>query len=261
MKLEGKGRSEDMSKIKFEDKLLNFIKNINKVPEDFFTQRVGSSWRNDSDEAEPRDTLWLLSREDGTAGSYETSQERFGITKDGKIIWGFSSGCSCWDGWSKEDIEEPVTWKEFIMLDTAKTEEAKNYDSGEPYKRDGWGFVESWQDEVDKAISDLSLIFKRRPTLEEVFNVRNAEVRAYLVKKLDYEDIRKAKEIIIKHTDGEYDLLELKGIEDSLFVKCKDSSTDRIFLLQVPRNMRRCKQAVAWTFGLDEKEYNPVIET
>ncbi len=58
---------------------------------------------------------WLLDQDDGTADSYETSQERFGITFKGEIIWGFSSGCSCWDGWTKDDYEFPVTYKEFII--------------------------------------------------------------------------------------------------------------------------------------------------
>ena len=244
-----------MSKIKFEEKILKFIKNINKVPEDFFSRRIGR------EDLEARDTIWLMSREDGTSGSYETSQERFGITKDGKIVWGFSSGCSCWDGWSSTDVRDPVEWKEFIILDTEKPESDKCFESSESFNRDGWGFVESWQDEVEKAIDDLSLIFETVPSLEKVFNVRNAEVRAYLVKKIDYEDIRKVKEIIIKHSDGEYDLLSLKSINDCLFVKCKDSSTDRIFLLQVPIYIKTCKEAIAWTFGLKENEYNPIIET
>ena len=33
------------------------------------------------------------------------------------------------------------------------------------------------------------------------------------------------------------------------------------YLLRVPPHMKTCKQAVAWTFGLEEIEYNPVKET
>lgn len=250
-----------MLKTSFENKLLKFIENIERVPEDFFTRRAGRNW-DDSEESQiKRDTIWLVSRDDGTAGDYETSQERFGVTKDGKIIWGFSSGCSCWNGWEDSDISEPLSWKDFIMLDTKEEKLDQDWSGGNGIKRDGWGFVKDWQEEAEKSLDDLLLIFDDNRKIEDVLNVRNAEVRAYLIKKMNYEEVRRMKEIKILHSEKEYDLISLEGIEDSLFVKCKDSSTDRIFLLQVPRWVKRCKEAVAWTFGLKEEEYNPLIET
>lgn len=63
--------------------------------------------------------IWLLDQEDGTVpeDEYDTSQERFGITREGSILWGFSSGCSCWDGWEPDDYKETISYKEFIVKD------------------------------------------------------------------------------------------------------------------------------------------------
>lgn len=46
-----------------------------------------------------------------------------------------------------------------------------------------------------------------------------------------------------------------------VFVKVRDASTNRDYLLRVPPNMERPKQAIAWTFGLNEDEYNPTVQT
>ena len=82
------------------------IKNISKIPDRLFVIS-----END------RRVFWFFKGDDGTAGSYESSEEAFGITKEGEIVWGFSSGCSCWDGWGAGDIESTPTYKEFIIRD------------------------------------------------------------------------------------------------------------------------------------------------
>lgn len=35
----------------------------------------------------------------------------------------------------------------------------------------------------------------------------------------------------------------------------------REYVLQVPRSCRTAREAVAWTFGLEAREYRPVVET
>lgn len=50
-------------------------------------------------------------------------------------------------------------------------------------------------------------------------------------------------------------------MEPMQLVKVKDSTTGDSYLLRVPPHMKTCKQAVAWTFSLEEIEYNPVKET
>lgn len=57
---------------------------------------------------------------------YSFDEERIGVTKTGKIIWGFDSGCSCpspWDDSYPKCYNVAKVWKEFEL-------EAKNFDAG-----------------------------------------------------------------------------------------------------------------------------------
>ena len=107
-----------------EEEIDYIIENIKKIPEKFFVQSESG-----------RLVCWLLDREDGTADSYETSQERFGIWLNGDIIWGFSSGCSCWEGWESKDYELSKTYKEFVIKDIK--------------------FAEGWEKDIIEKIKEL----------------------------------------------------------------------------------------------------------
>jgi len=48
---------------------------------------------------------------------------------------------------------------------------------------------------------------------------------------------------------------------DIAFLQVKDSSSGKIYFLKVPPDMRSLQEAKAWTFGLEEDEYDPTIET
>ncbi|SRR5579884_25540 len=45
------------------------------------------------------------------------------------------------------------------------------------------------------------------------------------------------------------------------FVYVVDRSTGQPALLRVPPQMRRAREAVAWTFGIDEPDWHPAVET
>lgn len=55
--------------------------------------------------------------------------------------------------------------------------------------------------------------------------------------------------------------------DEPLVVVMVDNSTPepdgtrQRFFLRVPPNVRTAREAVAWTFGLDEDDYNPAIES
>ena len=79
-----------------------------------------------------------------------------------------------------------------------------------------------------------------------------------------YEKLVAELKGIIIHTDGEYQLIKIdwhKREEPIKLVKVKDPSTDKIYLLRVPLEMKTCKEAISWTFGLSAKDYNPIKET
>ena len=74
-----------MSKIKFHKEIAELIRNIKKIPDEFFIRTDGGTYR----------VLWILNRQKPSIQtSYDFDEERFGITPDGMVIWGFDSGCS-----------------------------------------------------------------------------------------------------------------------------------------------------------------------
>lgn len=64
--------------------------------------------------------------------------------------------------------------------------------------------------------------------------------------------------------DGEDSLIQLNpsGTNQPIqFVYVKDATSDKRYLLRVPPTMRRVREAIAWTFGMGEREYRPEVET
>jgi len=95
----------------------------------------------------------------------------------------------------------------------------------------------------------------------------NAEVRRVLVERFGRE--RFLQESQYQTLDQDRDgggkprrLLQLEaGRQLSLaYVEVTCPSTERVYLLQVPTTMRTCREAVAWTFGLNPQDYAPLAE-
>ena len=230
-----------MSEIKFKSHLKKLMKDIALIPDEFFVRTNGGKYN----------VVWFLDRQKPSVeANYSFDEERFGMTKDGRMIWGFDSGCSCPSPWSSEDFGDTnyltSTWKEFEFRT------ANDFDAG-------------WDDVSLLNIEDyLKLIEAQKDQLppSEVLKIQNSEIRRYLIKRVGYENIKNYVKATVLHQDGDSELLSIKteGVEER-YVKVKDSSTDREYLLYVPDNIERCKQAIAWTFGLEEKEYAPLIES
>jgi len=66
---------------------------------------------------------------------------------------------------------------------------------------------------------------------------------------------------IIESTD-QGELIHLNSDEGSSlrFVKVKDASSPRQYLLRVPNRTKTVRGAIAWTFGLRADQYVPVQE-
>lgn len=95
-------------------------------------------------------------------------------------------------------------------------------------------------------------------TVGDVIKARNQELKQRALKQFGYERFVAEAQIETIDEDGENKLL--KG-GDIVFAYVKDSSTPRRYLLRVPADMVRVKQAIAWTFGMNEAQYNPIMET
>lgn len=220
-------------------KLERLIKNLHKIPDEFWvTSETG------------KQVIWLLSQEDGTAGSYETSQERIGITREGEMLWGFSSGCSCWSGWEKDNYCPTKSYKEFnIDKDFVENRYCSYYSEN----------LNDWETPFMSTIDSFLFMISKKPDPKKVLSLQNAEVRRYMIKRVGYDNIKETVQAEVIHVDGDNELLKFNTGE--LYVKVKDSSTEREYLLFVEGQHKTCRSAIAWTFGLREHEYCPIVET
>jgi hypothetical protein len=107
-------------------------------------------------------------------------------------------------------------------------------------------------------------------TLQEVLAHVNTEVRFVGMKIVGMDKVMNDKKTKIIHRDEEKGqvLFQIKGIfqDPVCYVKVVNSTqepdgTFKDYYLCVPPNVKTCKQAVAWTFRLEEQEYQPEQET
>lgn len=216
-----------MSEIK--KKLDLLVENRNKIPDEFWID--GAFWFYQED-----------------SGGYSWNAERLGINREGQVVWAFDSGCSCNSAWENFDITEckTVSHKEFVIND---------------FLKDRTEYSELTTDEVNiqNGIDEWLLLVREDLKPEEILKANNAEVRRYLIKRVGYENIKDSVKAEVLHIDGHNELLKFNTGE--MYVKVRDSSTEREYLLFVEGNHKTCRSAIAWTFGLREEEYQPEIET
>lgn len=225
-----------MSKIenKFKTKIQELIKKRDLIPDEFWVRAEGGE----------HFVIWFMDRQKPSVEvNYSFDQERFGITKDGLVIWGFDSGCSCPNPWDSSDNFEGYStreWKEFeVNPETA--------------------FDADWKDECYKNLEAYLFLISKRPDPKKVVALENAEIRRYMIKRVGYGKIKESVKAKVLHRDGHNELLEFNNGE--MYVKVRDSSTDREYLLFVEGHHETCRSAIAWTFGLSESEYCPILET
>lgn len=118
---------------------------------------------------------------------------------------------------------------------------------------------------INRAVRDYFLLEKNPRDLQyyDIMDCMNAEIRRKLIMRFGWNRFLKASEAEIIHTDGDSQLIKLPHVskEDFMVVKVKDTSTSRMYILQIPPYVKTCKEAIAWTFFLEEEEYAPIVET
>lgn len=106
-------------------------------------------------------------------------------------------------------------------------------------------------------------------TLEQVLKEDNQEIKRVMLERFGYGKLLlelKAKQI---HKDKFGALFETSRLGEYLqgedkvarFVRVKDPSTDREYMLRVPPDMQTARNAVAWTFDIKPEAYAPQQET
>jgi len=105
-------------------------------------------------------------------------------------------------------------------------------------------------------------------TFESITNEQNLEVRRVLIER--YGQVRYLKDAgaVVADSDasGTLYMCTFPDDEPLMMVEVKNATPEpdgsfRTYFLRVPPQMASARQAVAWTFGLSEKEYAPNIET
>ena len=107
-------------------------------------------------------------------------------------------------------------------------------------------------------------------SITEVLAHNNTEVRYVGIKIVGMDRVLESNNTTIIHKDKQKNqiLFQIKGIfeEPVSYVKVVNSTqepdgTYKDYYLCVPPDMKTCQQAVAWTFRLEEQEYQPGQET
>jgi hypothetical protein len=115
-------------------------------------------------------------------------------------------------------------------------------------------------------------VIMKRPTIGMVRNTSNMEVRRIIIERMGYEKFLKSCGGNLIQRDRYGTLYNVGpgfgfGLMGSfLMVKVKNSTpepdgTYKDYVLPVPPHIRTARQGIAWSFGLEEHEYNPKIET
>lgn len=110
-------------------------------------------------------------------------------------------------------------------------------------------------------------------TIERIEKERNVEIRSILIERYGLSRFLKDSGAVKVHED-EYGILYRKQfdataspIDEPLQVVMVHNATPepdgfhKQFFLRVPPNIRSAKEAVAWTFGMDQEDYDPEVET
>jgi hypothetical protein len=156
---------------------------------------------------------------------------RFGITRKTQLVWRDDSG------------PHETNWQNFFRKAKIKINDR----------------------EIERRLFDYILLIKGNDlTAPEIIQCRNAQIRSHLLRDFGPERLVKELGAKVIHQDATSQLLHVTlghQMEPLRLVKVKDSSTGDYYLLRVPPDMKTCKQAIAWTFNLDEDEYDPIVET
>ena len=99
-------------------------------------------------------------------------------------------------------------------------------------------------------------------TAEKILSQPNQEVRRAMLEKATFAVFLDQAEKLDVDEFGALWKLNLDfEAEDIVFVQVKCPSTDREYCLRVPPTTKTATEGVAWTFGLEQSQYSPRVET
>lgn len=130
--------------------------------------------------------------------------------------------------------------------------------------RDGWG-VHAWK---GMCVDEWVITQPEKITVPKIEGEFNLEIRRVLIDRFGLGAYLEQTGVRPIHRDR-YGTLYLKEIawgRPMVVVKVRNSTPEpdgsfKDYFLRVPPSVRTAKAAVAWTFGLEEAEYGPEVET
>ncbi|MFX0033849.1 MAG: DUF6745 domain-containing protein [Candidatus Hodarchaeota archaeon] len=119
---------------------------------------------------------------------------------------------------------------------------------------------------VCHVLRDYRFFGEEPPSAREILNLKNTEIKSHFLNDYGQGIKRFLKDLnaIIVHTEGTYTLIRIiveRHGEPLTYIIVKDVSSRKYYILRVPPDIRTCKEALAWTFGLSPEEYNPTKES
>jgi uncharacterized protein DUF6745 len=105
-------------------------------------------------------------------------------------------------------------------------------------------------------------------TAHHIETESNAEVRRVMIERMGYEKyiLESGAQLIHSDETGALYRKELPDDEPLMAVHVLNSTPEpdgsvKRYMLRVPPNVERARQAVAWTFDVPEEDYQPLVET
>lgn len=127
--------------------------------------------------------------------------------------------------------------------------------------RDGWGFY-AWH---GVRVPERVIMHPEQLTGEDWMFEPNAEVRRVIRERLSTERLIELEGVCIDRGRRgnliriNLSLRDPEGVAH--YVQVQDSSTERHYYLRVPPTITSADEAIAWTFGMDARAYQPGQET
>ena len=100
-------------------------------------------------------------------------------------------------------------------------------------------------------------------TVQDIVVIENATVRQRFLEEFGYGRFLREMNGSLINEEGDQELVKIewhKNEEPIYLVKVKCPTTGAFYALRVPPTMKTVKGAVAWTFGMKDKEYLPEQE-
>jgi len=164
--------------------------------------------------------------------------------------------------WLQEDKSLGITWyNNIIWVDRYGRKRKHNWKNF--CRKVNRKFNEKY---IRHLLRDYRFFGEPPPSAQEILNLKNIEIKSHFLN--DYGQGIKRFLIdlnaIIGEVDGTSKLIRIfvdRYNEPLTYIIVKDVSSRKYYILRVPPEVRTCKEALAWTFGMSQAEYSPIKES